>query len=85
MFYKQLLQFFFRKKEENVLNQILKSYPQISFPPLLSAFVDIINLSELQSEEQKTRFILKSPSENMKLSSGTLILEKQAVDGFDGK
>ena len=56
MLYYQLLQFF--KNEKSVLNLVFKSFPQISFTALLSAFVGIINWSRLRSKVQKPRYFL---------------------------
>ena len=67
--------------EESVLNLVFKRFPEISFRPLLFAFVGIIKLAGLKSETQKQNSTSESLSEDMKLSSKILILEIQPV-GF---
>ena len=78
MFYDKLLQTF-QDNEESVLNLVMKGFPQISFPPLLYAFVCFINLSEFPSNVQKPRDIIEASYDNMKISSDTMILEMEPV------
>ena len=61
------------------MNLDFKGFPEKSFPLLLSAFVGIIDLSGLLSKVQKSGSIFESSSENMKLSTETLLVEMQPL------